>query len=148
MSYHKYVVTAQKPTATQFSVKGSFTCSEETNLILGKGNRIEVYTLTPNGLKPTIEFSIYGMIVALELFKPQNQHKASLILITARHKYCILSYDSLQQQIVTEGTGEFTFPGQPRNETEHVITALDPTCQYLAATLYDSTVTLLIPDGN
>lgn len=35
MSYHKYVVTAQKPTATQFSVKGSFTSSEEINLILG-----------------------------------------------------------------------------------------------------------------
>ncbi|KAI9249998.1 mono-functional DNA-alkylating methyl methanesulfonate N-term-domain-containing protein [Sporodiniella umbellata] len=101
MSFYKYVVTAQKPTSTQFSVKGSFTCSESTNLILGKGNRIEVYTLTPDGLKPTIEF---------------------------------------------KGTGEITFPSQPRNETEHVITALDPTCQYLAATLYDSTVTLIILD--
>jgi DNA damage-binding protein 1 len=35
MTYHKYVVTAQKPTATQFAVKGSFTSPYETNLVLG-----------------------------------------------------------------------------------------------------------------
>ncbi|KAG1174443.1 hypothetical protein G6F70_004910 [Rhizopus microsporus] len=146
MTYHKYVVTAQKPTATQFAVKGSFTSSFETNLILGKGNRIEIYTLNPNGLKPTIEFSIYGTIIALELFKPKNQTQSWLLLITARHKYCILSYNASQQQIVTEGTGDIRFPGQLHNETSNVITALDPTCQYIATTLYESTVTLIIPE--
>lgn len=35
MTFHKYVVTAQKPTATQFAVKGLFTSPHETNLILG-----------------------------------------------------------------------------------------------------------------
>lgn len=35
MTYHKYVVTAQKPTATQFAVKGSFTSPYEINLVLG-----------------------------------------------------------------------------------------------------------------
>ena len=35
MTYHKYVVTAQKPTATQFAAKGSFTSPYETNLVLG-----------------------------------------------------------------------------------------------------------------
>jgi hypothetical protein len=35
MTFHKYVVTAQKPTATQFAVKGLFTSPNETNLILG-----------------------------------------------------------------------------------------------------------------
>jgi hypothetical protein len=35
MTYHKYVVTAQKPTATQFAVKGSFTSATEKNLVLG-----------------------------------------------------------------------------------------------------------------
>ncbi|KAI9495111.1 mono-functional DNA-alkylating methyl methanesulfonate N-term-domain-containing protein [Zychaea mexicana] len=57
MAFYKYVVTAQKPTATQYSVKGPFTANDEMNLILGKGTRIEIYTLTPDGLKPTLEFT-------------------------------------------------------------------------------------------
>lgn len=36
-----------------------------------KGTRIEVYTLTVDGLKPTIEFSIHGTIIALRLYTPQ-----------------------------------------------------------------------------
>ncbi|CEP12236.1 hypothetical protein [Parasitella parasitica] len=145
MTFHKYVVTAQKPTATQFAVKGAFTSPTETNLILGKGTRIEVYTLTVDGLKPTIEFSIYGTIIALRLYTPQGHDKASLFLITSRHKYCVLSFDS-SQQIITQSTGEIGFPGQPRNETLDSNLALDPSCRYFAATLYESTITIIIPD--
>lgn len=35
MTCYKYVVTAQKPTATHFTVKGPFTASTDVNLILG-----------------------------------------------------------------------------------------------------------------
>ncbi|KAI7892669.1 mono-functional DNA-alkylating methyl methanesulfonate N-term-domain-containing protein [Mucor mucedo] len=147
MTYHKYVVTAQKPTATQFAVKGSFTSPFETNLVLGKGTRIEIYTLTPDGLKPTIEFSIYGTIIALKLFTPKGRDKASLFLITARQKYCILSFDSTQQ-IVTESTGEIGFPGQPHNECVESKLVIDPSCKYFATTLYESTITIIMPDIN
>jgi len=34
MSVYQYVVTAQKPTAVHFAVKGRFTSSEEINLII------------------------------------------------------------------------------------------------------------------
>ncbi|KAF1802332.1 mono-functional DNA-alkylating methyl methanesulfonate N-term-domain-containing protein [Mucor lusitanicus] len=145
MTFHKYVVTAQKPTATQFAVKGLFTSPHETNLILGKGTRIEVYTLTVDGLKPTIEFSIHGTIIALRLYTPQGRDKASLFLITSRHKYCVLSFDA-SQQIITESTGEIGFPGQPRSETIDSNLAIDPSSRYFATTLYESTVTIIIPD--
>ncbi|KAI7903552.1 mono-functional DNA-alkylating methyl methanesulfonate N-term-domain-containing protein [Cokeromyces recurvatus] len=146
MSYYKYVVTAQKPTAVQFAVKGSFTSSYETNLILGKGTRIEVYTITPDGLKSTIDFSIHGTIIALNLYIPQSRNKASLFLITSRHKYCVLSYDSSQQQIITESSGEIGFPGQPGHETLDAHLTIDPSCRYFATTLYESTVTIIIPE--
>ncbi|KAI8090127.1 mono-functional DNA-alkylating methyl methanesulfonate N-term-domain-containing protein [Gilbertella persicaria] len=108
MTYHKYVVTAQKPTATQFAVKGSFISPFEINLILGKGTRIEVYTLTPDGLKSTIEFG----------------------------------------QIVTEASGEIGFPGQPRKESLDTMLVIDPSCSYFATSLYESTVTIVIPDAS
>jgi DNA damage-binding protein 1 len=100
MTYHKYVVTAQKPTATQFAVKGSFTSATEKNLVLGwiyiciysthslsaliahflslfyrKGTRIEIYTLRPDGLKSVLEFSIYGTIISLQLYTPPVKEK-------------------------------------------------------------------------
>ncbi|KAI8386817.1 mono-functional DNA-alkylating methyl methanesulfonate N-term-domain-containing protein [Blakeslea trispora] len=146
MTYHKYVVTAQKPTSTQLSVKGSFISPYETNLILGKGTRIEVYTLTPDGLKPTIEFSVYGTIIALKLYKSKEKEKASLFLLTSRHKYCTLSYDISQQQIVTESSGEIGFPGQPRKETVSSTLVVDSSCRYFATSLFESTVTIIIPD--
>lgn len=41
------------------------------SMLNSKGTRIEVYTLTVDGLKPTIEFSIHGTIIALRLYTPQ-----------------------------------------------------------------------------
>jgi hypothetical protein len=35
MTHYKYVVTAQKPTATHFAAKGVFTAPYDTNLVLG-----------------------------------------------------------------------------------------------------------------
>lgn len=133
--------------ATHFAVKGSFTSPYETNLILGKGTRIEVYTLTPDGLKPTIEFSVHGTIIALKLHTPKGRNKDSLFLITARHKYCVLSFDALQQ-IITESSGEIGFPGQPHGECIDSKLAVDPSFRYFAATLYESTVTIIIPDSH
>lgn len=75
----------------------------------------------------------------------KGRDKASLFLITSRHKYCVLSFDA-SQQIITESTGEIGFPGQPRNETIDSNLAIDPSCKYFATTLYESTVTIIIPD--
>lgn len=44
---------------------------------LRKGTRIEIYTLTPNGLKPTLEFSIHGIIAALDLYRPAVRFPSS-----------------------------------------------------------------------
>ncbi|KAF7723645.1 DNA damage-binding protein 1a [Apophysomyces ossiformis] len=146
MSQYQYVVTAQKPTATQFAVKGNFTAVGETNLVLGKGTRIEIYTLTPDGLKPTMEFSIYGTIADLKLYKAQGRVKASLFVLTNRHKYCILSYCENTQQIVTEVSSEITMPGDARVKKEEVHSTVDPSCRYIATSLYESIVTIIIPE--
>jgi hypothetical protein len=42
MSY-TYVVTSQKPTAVKFAKVCQFTGPHDKNLIIAKGNRIEVY---------------------------------------------------------------------------------------------------------
>jgi DNA damage-binding protein 1 len=67
--------------------------------------------------------------------------------MTARHKYCVLSFDA-SQQIITESSGEIGFPGQPSHECLDAKLVIDPTCRYFATTLYESTVTIVIPETN
>ncbi|KAI8096333.1 mono-functional DNA-alkylating methyl methanesulfonate N-term-domain-containing protein [Halteromyces radiatus] len=147
MSYYKYVVTAQKPTATHFAVKGAFTGPNDINLVLGKGNRIEIYTITPDGLKPTLECNIYGTIMSLHLYLPKGRSQASLFILTTRHKYCVLTYSAQQQQIVTEATSEIGWTNQPcyYSGAPSTPSVMDPSQTMIATLLYPCTITLIIP---
>lgn len=68
-------------------------------------------------------------------------------MITSRYKYCVLSYDIASQQIITETSGEIGYPGQPGNEITQSKLVIDPTGKYFASTLFESTVTIVIPDA-
>jgi hypothetical protein len=48
---HNYVVTAQRPTAVTHAVVGSFTAAGSVDLVLARATRLEVYTLTGEGLQ-------------------------------------------------------------------------------------------------
>lgn len=50
---------------------------------------------------------------------------------------------------MTEATGEIGFPGQPHNECLYDCQlAVDPSCRYFATTLYESTVTIIMPESD
>lgn len=64
-------------------VVGNFTSPQDINLILAKNTRLELYLVTPEGLRPLKEIAIYGKIAILKLFR----HVVSLrvgLLITWR----------------------------------------------------------------
>jgi hypothetical protein len=50
---------------------GNFTSENDLNLIVAKNNRLEIYLVTPEGLRPMKEIGIYGKIAVLKLFRPQ-----------------------------------------------------------------------------
>lgn len=51
MSCWNYVVTAHKPSHVTHSCVGAFTSPGEANLVVGKGTRVEIHLLTPQGLQ-------------------------------------------------------------------------------------------------
>ena len=53
-----------------FFCLGNFTSPDDLNLILAKNTRLEIYMVTPEGLRPVKEVGIYGRISVLELFRP------------------------------------------------------------------------------
>ena len=40
------------------------------NLIIAKNTRMEIYSVTPEGLRPVKEVGIYGRIAVMKLFRP------------------------------------------------------------------------------
>ena len=52
------------------SPKGNFTSPTDLNLILAKNVRLEIYLVTPEGLRPLKEVGIYGKIAVIKFFRP------------------------------------------------------------------------------
>lgn len=51
-------------------ISGNFTSETDLNLIVAKNSRLEIYLVTPEGLRPMKEVGIYGKIAILKLFRP------------------------------------------------------------------------------
>lgn len=49
---------------------GNFTSPTDLNLILAKNMRLEIYLVTPEGLRPLKEVGIYGKIAVVKFFRP------------------------------------------------------------------------------
>lgn len=49
---------------------GNFTSAKDLNLVIAKNTRIEIYLVTPEGLRPVKEVGIYGRIAVLKMFRP------------------------------------------------------------------------------
>uniref|UniRef100_A0A8C4R1E9 DNA damage-binding protein 1 n=1 Tax=Eptatretus burgeri TaxID=7764 RepID=A0A8C4R1E9_EPTBU len=137
MSYN-YVVTAHKPTSVNACVTGHFTNAEDLNLLIAKNTRLEIYVVTPEGLRPVKEVCMYGKVAVMELFRPQGEAKDLLFILTAKYNACILEYkqDGDKVDIVTRAHGNVQDRiGRP-SETG-IIGIIDPECRMIGLRLYD-----------
>ncbi|KAJ1492461.1 hypothetical protein T484DRAFT_1771122 [Baffinella frigidus] len=109
---YNYVVTAHKPSNVHLSVTGNFTSADETNLIVAKCNRLVIYDLTPEGLQPVLDTTIYGRIATIELLRIPGADKDLLYFTTERWKvkerwkFSVLEYDAATGEIVTKFMGD------------------------------------------
>ncbi|RQM27715.1 hypothetical protein B5M09_002429 [Aphanomyces astaci] len=133
-----YVVTAQKPTSVTHSCVGNFTGSGDTNLILGKGTRVEIHLLTAEGLTPLHDVAIYGRITILELFRPPSSSVDLLFLCTQRYQFCVLEYNKATKTVVTKAHGNIR---DSVGRMSEVITGgnIDPEGRLLGMNLYEGT---------
>ncbi|KAL3145326.1 hypothetical protein ABBQ38_001586 [Trebouxia sp. C0009 RCD-2024] len=142
---YNYVVSAHKPTAVRHSVVGNFTSSSDLNLIISKVTRVEIYTLTPEGLKDVADVPIYGRIASLELFRPPGEKKDLLFFTTERYKFCVLYWDA-ENQLQTRASGNLADrTGRP---VEHgQIGIVDPDCRVIGVQMYDGLLKVIPMDS-
>lgn len=124
---------------------GNFTAPNELNLIVAKNNRLEVYMVTPEGLRPVKEIGIYGKIAVLKLFRPADSDKDLAFVLTGRYDAMILECRQNAGgsiDIVTKAHGHVgDRVGKPA-ETG-IIAIIDPKARVIAMRLYESLLKII-----
>ncbi|XP_044728814.1 DNA damage-binding protein 1 isoform X2 [Chrysoperla carnea] len=135
---HHYCVTAHKATAVNACATGNFTSSTDLNLIVAKNTRLEIYLVTPEGLRPIKEISLYGKISVMKLFRPQHEFKDLLFIVTARYNAMILEctgpIDNIE--IITKAHGNVADRIGKPSETG-ILAVIDPKARVIGLRLYD-----------
>jgi hypothetical protein len=102
---YSYVVTSQKPTAVHHSLICNFTAKEDVNLIIAKGNHLEVYLLKDDGLVLISELSLFGKVSSLDHYRPANSTQDALFVLSERKHFTVLIYDIASKKIIPKATG-------------------------------------------
>ncbi|KAG5890187.1 hypothetical protein JTB14_010651 [Gonioctena quinquepunctata] len=135
---HHYVVTAHKPTAVTSCVTGNFTSPSDLNLIVAKNTRLEIYLVTPEGLRPIKEIGLYGKVAVMKLFRPQHEKKDLLFVVTMRYNAMILECisDGDNIDIITKAHGNVADRIGKPSETG-ILAVIDPKARVIGLRLYD-----------
>ncbi|KAL7024575.1 hypothetical protein ACKWTF_013111 [Chironomus riparius] len=137
---HNYIVTAQKPTAVNACVTGNFTSETDLNLVIAKNSRLEIFLVTPEGLKPIKEVGIYGKIAVLKLFRPADEKKDLLFILTQAYQAMILEckYNKERDdfEIITKAHGNVSDKVGKPAETG-ILAVIDPKARLIGMRLYE-----------
>ncbi|KJH52137.1 hypothetical protein DICVIV_01723 [Dictyocaulus viviparus] len=100
-----YIVSAKKASVITDAVVGNFTGDEDMNLILAKINRLEIVKVASDGLKVVQEVPVFGRIETIRLFKPKNETRDSLLILTAKNHLAIVAWDVEKNELMTRAAG-------------------------------------------
>lgn len=67
---------------------GNLTSPTDLNLLVAKVSRLEMYLVTPEGLRPMKEVGLYGRVAKMKLFRPPVS--ISLLPFYLCHIYALL----------------------------------------------------------
>ncbi|CCJ28535.1 unnamed protein product [Pneumocystis jirovecii] len=96
-----YVVSAHKASSVKYAVKSYFLEPENPSLVIA--NRIEIYTLSTQGLKHAHEFTINGKVSAILSYKPHiGSDTDHLFIVTEECVYFTLSWDRIKNRLCNE----------------------------------------------
>ncbi|KAJ2382985.1 hypothetical protein H4S02_005500, partial [Coemansia sp. RSA 2611] len=141
---YQYVVSAHKPSSVLASVSGAFTMPQATDLIVAKGNRLEVHTLAAGTDKLQLvgSWALNGRIASVDFMHPADRLTGLVLVTSDKFQFAVLSWDATEQRLATESTGEFgEATGRPTTEAKLV--AVDPLGRVAAVYAYQGIVHLL-----
>jgi DNA damage-binding protein 1 len=131
-----YVVSSQKSTAVHHAVTCNFTAPEDTNVVIIKGNKIEVFGLFSDCLSLKVQTFVHGKITALLTYRPRSSKTDVLFILTENKSFCVLGYDSSVEVMITLAKGNV------KDRVGHDVESgqralLDPNQRMIGMVLYD-----------
>uniref|UniRef100_A0A6B2KWM0 DNA damage-binding protein 1 n=1 Tax=Arcella intermedia TaxID=1963864 RepID=A0A6B2KWM0_9EUKA len=142
-----YVVTAHKPTIVTHSLVGHFTAPTDNNLILCKVNRLEVYSISEEGLELVLDVGIFGKISRALLFRNAGDKQDSLFITTEKFTFCVLAYDSEKGEIITKATGDIQ-ESSARDATVGQLAIYDPVHRVIVLHLNQKSLKVIFINEN
>jgi len=122
----------------------------DTNLVVCKGNRLEVYSLQADegaskSLLMGLDVQIFGRVVSMHAYTPQGS-KADistqvLFLLTEHHYFCVLGYDPAANKATKRAAGDLKSTIGQRTSIPK--STIDPASRMVAMHLYDGHLKIL-----
>jgi hypothetical protein len=106
VAMYNYVVTAHKASAVTHAAVGSFLSPNNRDLILAKCSRMEIYSLSSEGLVPVIELPIYGRISVMKLCRFPDDLQDCLFFLTEKYKFAVLRWNTQTGECDTIAGGD------------------------------------------
>uniref|UniRef100_A0A1I7XBW2 DNA damage-binding protein 1 n=1 Tax=Heterorhabditis bacteriophora TaxID=37862 RepID=A0A1I7XBW2_HETBA len=137
-----YIVSAKKATVVTDAVVGNFTGREDDiNLIIAKINRIEILTVTAEGLKPMQEIPVFGRILTIRLFRAKEETRDSLLILTAKYQLAIVGWDTIKATVITRAAGSVA--DRVGRQSDYGAVACVHTSGLIALRIYDGTLKII-----
>ncbi|QSL66714.1 hypothetical protein MERGE_001098 [Pneumocystis wakefieldiae] len=139
-----YVVSAHKASSIKYAVKSYFLSPEKPSLVVAKSNRIEIYTLSSQGLKQAYEFTINGKISAILSYRPATGFDTDhLFIVTEECMYFTLSWDRVKHKLRNEILSRDIFdPSLKASGCGH-LSIIDPDSRVIGLYLYQGLITII-----
>ncbi|KAL1977075.1 hypothetical protein VTN31DRAFT_3357 [Thermomyces dupontii] len=139
-----YVVPIHRASSVRHALKLQFLQPEEDCLVVAKANRLEFYSLTPDGLALTASRALYARVTMLaRLPTPANSPTDHLFVGTDQNKYFTLSWDPVQNQVRTERSYVDLADKSSRESHTGERCLIDPSGKFLTLELYEGIVTVI-----
>ncbi|KAJ5256820.1 hypothetical protein N7478_012924 [Penicillium angulare] len=139
-----YVVPIHRASGIRHAVKLNFMNAEEDCLVAAKANRLEFYTLAPDGLTLVATRAIYAQITMLaRLPAPANSLTDHLIVGTDQYNYFTLVWDSATNDIVTARSYVDISEPSSRESQTNPRCLLDPTGRFMTLEIYEGVVVVV-----
>ncbi|CAG8178776.1 unnamed protein product [Penicillium olsonii] len=139
-----YVVPIHGASAVRHAVKLNFFSPDEDCLVVAKSNRLEYYTLTPDGLTLTATSRLFAQIHMLaRLPAPASSHTDHLFIGTDQDNYFTVAWDSRSQEIYTARS--CVDIAEPSSRSSHCSPRclVDPTGRFMTLEIYEGVIVVV-----
>ncbi|KAI2789327.1 hypothetical protein POX_d04814 [Penicillium oxalicum] len=139
-----YVVPIHRASGIRHAVKLNFINAEEDCLVVAKANRLEFYTLTPDGLTLAQTHAVYAQVTMLaRLPAPANSPTDHLFVGTDQYNFFTLAWDSSKKKARTARSYvDIAEPSARESETDPRC-LVDPSGRFMTVEIYEGVIVVI-----